>query len=62
MKIELAKLENHERVVVKVLLDNSVMPPVNFPQKVIFDILYTNEFLIRVRSRTFSISSECNTI
>ena len=34
----------------------------NFLWKIIFDILYTNEFLIRVHSRTLSISSEHNTI
>ena len=39
-----------------------VMPQVNFPWKIIFDMLYTNGFLIRIRSRTLSIFSECNTI
>jgi len=39
-----------------------VMPQANFLWKVTFDTLYTNKFLIRVRSRTLSISSECNTI
>jgi len=33
-----------------------------FPQKITFDTRYTNEFLIRVHSRTLSISLECNTI
>jgi len=35
---------------------------VNFPWKITFDMLYTNEFVIRVRSRALSISSERNTI
>jgi len=34
----------------------------NFSQKVTFDKLYNNGFLIEVRSRTLSISSERNTI
>jgi len=34
----------------------------NFPQKITFDILYTNGFSIRICSRTLSISSERNTI
>ena len=42
--------------------DPSVTPQVNFPWKITFDTLYTNEFVIRVRSRVFSISSERNTI
>jgi len=39
-----------------------VTPQMNFPWKIIFDILYTNEFLIRVCSRALSILSECTTI
>jgi len=35
-----------------------VIPQVNFLWKITFDILYNNEFLIRVHSRTLSISSE----
>jgi len=35
---------------------------VNFPQKITFDTLYTNEFVIRVHSRALSIPSERNTI
>jgi len=35
---------------------------VNFPRKITFDTLYTNEFVIRVRSRALSIPSECITI
>jgi len=35
---------------------------VNFPWKITFDTCYTNKFLIRVCSRTLSISSEHNTI
>ena len=34
----------------------------NFLQKITFDTLYTNKFLIRVRSRALSIPSERNTI
>jgi len=34
----------------------------NFPQKITFDMLYTNKFLIRIRSRALSIPSERNTI
>jgi len=39
-----------------------VMPQTNFLQKVTFDKLYNNKFLIGVCSRTLSISSERNTI
>ena len=39
-----------------------VTPQVNFPQKITFDTLYTNEFVIRVRSRALAIPSECTTI
>ena len=42
--------------------DPSVTPQVNFPWKITFDTLYTNEFVIRVHSRVLSISSERNTI
>jgi len=34
---------------------NVVMPQANFLQKITFDTLYTNRFLIRVRSRTLFI-------
>jgi len=34
----------------------------NFPWKITFDMLYTNEFVIRVHSRALSIPSERNTI
>jgi len=40
----------------------AVTPQANFPWKITFDMLYTNEFIIRVRSRALSISSERNTI
>ena len=40
----------------------AVTPQMNFPWKITFDMLYTNEFLIRVRSRALSIPSERNTI
>jgi len=43
-------------------LRHAVTLQMNFPQKIIFDMLYTNEFLIRVYSRTLSISSEHTTI
>jgi len=39
-----------------------VTQQVNFPRKITFDMLYTNEFVIRVRSRALSIPSECTTI
>jgi len=39
-----------------------VTPQANFLQKITFDTLYTNEFVIRVRSRALSIPSEHNTI
>jgi len=39
-----------------------VMLQTNFPWKITFDTLYTNEFLIRIHSRTLSISSGHNTI
>jgi len=39
-----------------------VMPQVNFLQKITFDKLYNNGFLIGVHSRTLFIFSECNTI
>ena len=34
---------------------NIVMPQANFLQKITFDTLYINRFLIRVHSRTLSI-------
>ena len=56
--------EENEKVVITVekLKKASVMPQVNFLQKITFDKLYNNGFLIGIRSRTLSISSECNTI
>jgi len=39
-----------------------ITPQMNFPQKITFDTLYTNKFLIRVCSRALSIPSECTTI
>jgi len=39
-----------------------VTPQANFLRKITFDMLYTNEFVIRVRSRALSIPSERNTI
>jgi len=39
-----------------------VTPQVNFLWKITFDMLYTNKFLIRVRSRALSIPSEPTTI
>ena len=44
------------------ITETDVTPQANFPQKITFDTLYTNEFVIRVRSRALSISSERNTI
>jgi len=44
------------------MFDNDIMLQVNFLWKIIFNILYTNRFLIRIHSRTLSISSEHNTI
>jgi len=44
------------------LVHIAVMPQVNFPWKITFDMLYTNRFLIRIHSRTLFISSEHNTI
>jgi len=41
---------------------SSVTLQVNFPQKITFDMLYTNEFVIRVCSRALSILSEHTTI
>jgi len=44
------------------IIINTVTPQVNFPQKITFDMLYTNEFVIRVRSRALAIPSERTTI
>jgi len=41
---------------------SGVTPQVNFPQKITFDTLYTNEFLLGVRSRALAIPSERTTI
>jgi len=41
---------------------DGVTPQVNFLQKITFDTLYTNEFVIRVRSRALAIPSERTTI
>jgi len=60
--------ENETKVVTTIgnylnnLEGSGVTPQANFLQKITFDMLYTNKFLIRIRSRTLSISSECNTI
>jgi len=40
----------------------AITPQVNFPRKITFDTLYTNEFVIRVRSRALAILSERTTI
>jgi len=42
--------------------DIAVTLQANFPWKITFDMLYTNEFVIRVRSRALSIPSEHTTI
>jgi len=39
-----------------------VTPQGNFPWKITFDMLYTNEFIIRIRSRALAIPSERTTI
>jgi len=44
------------------ICDTVVIPQANFLWKITFDMLYTNRFLIRICSRTLSISSERNTI
>jgi len=44
------------------VLSYVVTPQMNFPWKITFDMLYTNEFLIRVRSRVLFIPSERTTI
>jgi len=41
---------------------NVVTPQVNFPRKITFDMLYTNEFLLGVHSRALAIPSEHTTI
>jgi len=41
---------------------DGVTPQANFPRKITFDTLYTNEFVIRVRSRAFAIPPERTTI
>ena len=51
----------HKKTVTKAQ-QSSIMPQANFSQKITFDMLYTNRFLIRICSRTLFISSECNTI
>ena len=45
-----------------IFFHDGVTPQVNFLQKITFDTLYNNGFLIRVCSRTLSISSERTTI
>jgi len=42
--------------------DGVVTPQVNFPWKITFDMLYTNEFLLGVCSRALAIPSERTTI
>ena len=44
------------------LMACNVTPQVNFPQKITFDMLYTNEFIIRIHFRALSIPSEHTTI
>jgi len=44
------------------VLKHVVTPQVNFPWMITFDMLYTNEFLLRVHSRALSIPSEHTTI
>jgi len=44
------------------MLRDDVTLQANFLWKIIFDILYTNGFSIRICSITLSISSEHNTI
>ena len=44
----------------RLALTRVVTPQANFPRKITFDMLYTNEFVIRVRSRALSIPSEHN--
>jgi len=41
---------------------SGVTPQVNFLRKITFDTLYTNEFVIRVRSRALAILSERTTL
>jgi len=43
-------------------LYSGVIPQVNFPWKITFDMLYTNKFLLGVRSRALAIPSEHTTI
>ena len=43
-------------------MESAVTLQANFPRKITFDTLYTNEFVIRVCSRALSILSEHNTI
>jgi len=44
------------------VLKHVVTLQVNFPWMITFDMLYTNEFLLRVHSRALSIPSERTTI
>jgi len=45
-----------------VVSDRGVTPQVNFPQKITFDTLYNNKFLLGVHSRALAIPSEHTTI
>jgi len=45
-----------------VVINLVVMLQANFPQKITFDKLYNNGFLIEICSRTLSIFSERNII
>jgi len=53
LNIGVEKIDTHEGV---------VTPQVNFLRKITFDTLYTNEFVIGVRSRALAIPSERTTI
>jgi len=50
----------HDKEILAII--HTVTPQVNFSRKITFDMLYTNEFLIKVCSRTLSISLEHTTI
>jgi len=56
-----SKLKKERREEVRIT-ENAVTLQVNFPRKITFDMLYTNEFVIRVHSRALAISSERTTI
>ena len=64
LRISVCRLsEGHSSdLTLDVQFESAVTPQANFPQKITFDTLYTNEFVIRVRSRALSIPSERTTI